>query len=187
MDDNTKINVVNRSKSVVIYYVPDMNNLRREFQSRETKTVPFEELRRLSYLPGGRVILNDYLIIRNEEALKELGLEVEPEYFYEEKDVKRLLTDGSLNEFLDCLDFAPDGVIDLVKQLAVDLPLNDVSKREALKDKLDYDVNKVIELRRMTEEKEQQEAEKQKATRRAAAPVKEGNVQVKPVRRVVKE
>jgi len=36
---------------------------------------------------------------------------------------------GSLDEFLDCLDFAPEGVTDLIKTLAVELPLNDVAKR----------------------------------------------------------
>jgi len=39
------------------------------------------------------------------------------------------MTTGSLDEFLDCLDFAPEGVKDLIKTLSVELPLNDVSKR----------------------------------------------------------
>jgi len=39
------------------------------------------------------------------------------------------MTTGSLDEFLDCLDFAPSVIIDMIKVLAVDLPLNDVSKR----------------------------------------------------------
>jgi hypothetical protein len=65
MDDSTKVKVVNRGRSVVIYYVPDMNNLRREFQAREEKVVPFEELRKLSYIPAGRVILTEHLIVKD--------------------------------------------------------------------------------------------------------------------------
>jgi hypothetical protein len=100
--------------------------------------------------------------------MEELGLEVEPEYYYEEKDVERLLKEASMPEFLDCLDFAPDGVIDLIKQMAVDLPVNDVQKREALRDKFDYDVNKVLEIRKQTLADEQPEVKR--TTRRAAAP-----------------
>jgi len=57
------------------------------------------------------------------------------------------MTGGSLDEFLDCLDFAPSVIIDMIKVLAVELPLNDVSKREAIKDKLGFDVTKAIEIR----------------------------------------
>jgi hypothetical protein len=49
-----------------------------------------------------------------------------------------------MDEWLDCLDFAPDGVLDLVKKLSVDLPLSDYNKRQALKEKLGFDVDKAI-------------------------------------------
>ena len=75
-----------------------------------------------------------------------------------------------MDEFLDCLDFAPQGVIDLIKEYAVTLPLNDVAKREVLLDKFDYDVNKIIEVRRASIEEEEK---KTAQGRRAAVPSKD--------------
>ena len=81
-----------------------------------------------------------------------------------------------MDEFLDCLDFAPQGVIDLIKEYAVTLPLNDVAKREALLDKFDYDVNKIIEVRRASTEEEEK---KTVQGRRAAVPSKEDSAGTK--------
>ena len=171
MDDSTKIKVKNRSHSPVVYIVPDMGNLRREFSGLEEKIVTFEELRKLNGTYGGSVLLREYLVIRDEQAIKQLNFEVEPEYFYTKEDVKRLLTTGSMDEFLDCLDFAPDGVIELIKEYAVTLPLNDVAKREVLLEKYDYDVNKIIEIRRASEIEEE---EKKKASERRAGAASAG-------------
>ena len=51
---------------------------------------------------------------------------------------------GSLDAFLDCLDFAPEGVLQIIKDAAVELPLNDVQKREAIKTKLGFDVSAAV-------------------------------------------
>jgi len=59
---------------------------------------------------------------------------------------------GSLDEFLDCLDFAPEGVKDLIKNLAVDLPLNDVAKREAIFNKLGFNVDNAIRIKKESED-----------------------------------
>ena len=169
MEDSKQIKVKNRSHSPVVYVVPDMNNLRREFSGLEEKIVTFEELRKLNGTIGGHVLLKEFLIVRDDEAIEALGLHVEPEYYYGKDEVIRLLKEGSMDEFLDCLDFAPYGVIDLVKEYAVTLPLNDVAKREALLEKCDYDVNKIIEVRKATLEG-QEEEEKKSTKRRAAVP-----------------
>ena len=107
MEDNAKVKVKNRSHSPVVYVVPDMGNLRREFSGLEEKIITFEELRKLNGTYGGSVLLKDYLVIRDEQAVKDLNFDVEPEYFYSKEDVERILTKGSMDEFLDCLDFAP--------------------------------------------------------------------------------
>ena len=144
MDGNTLIKVANRDSGLVGYVIPDLGNLRRTFEPREEKEISFEELKKLSYLPGGKYILENCLVIKNEEAVSELIGDVELEYFYDEEQVKDLLLNGSYEQFLDCLDFAPDGVIECVKDLAVKLPLNDVSKREAILRKTGFDVNKAV-------------------------------------------
>lgn len=147
MEKNKIIKVANRNSSKVGYKIPELN-IERQFMPRETKdTITFQELESLSFLPGGLKMLKDYLIVKDPEALKELGINVEPEYYYNENDVKRILTQGTLNEFLDCLDFAPDGVLDMIKDLSVSLPLNDMSKREAILNKMNFDVTKAIEIK----------------------------------------
>lgn len=147
MNKNTKIKVLNRDNGAVVYSIPEMNGLRRVFHIGEEKEVTFEQLEKLSYIPGGMELLKDSLIIKdNSEAIKLLLGRVEPEYNYTEEDIIKLMKEGSLDEFLDCLDFAPQGVVDLIKTLSVRLPLNDVSKREAILNKTGFNVDNAIKI-----------------------------------------
>lgn len=157
LDKNTLIKVTNRDNGSVGYNIPDLGNLRRYFEAGETKEVTMEELRKLSYTTGGRVILKDYLLIHNKEAVKELLGEVEPEYYYEEEDVKALLEKGSLDELKDCLDFAPEGTIELVKKVAIETELNDIRKRNAIQESTGFNVSSAIEINNETSEERQEE------------------------------
>lgn len=164
LDKNTIIKVTNRSNGSTGYTIPDLGNLHRSFQSGETKELTMEELRKLSYIPGGMFLLRNNLVLDNPEAIAELLNEVEPEYYYTEEDIKTLLTTGTLAQFEDCLDFAPEGTINLVKKLSVELELNDVSKRKALLEKTGFNVTTAIEANQMDEE-----VVTETKTRRAAA------------------
>ena len=153
MERNTLIKVLNRDNGSVVYSIPEMNGLRRVFQKGETKQVTFEELQKLSYIPGGMELLKDSLVILdNTEARNILLGEVEPEYSYTEDDIINLMKNGSLEQFLDCLDFAPGGVKDLIKSLSVKLPLNDVAKREAIFNKLGFNVDNAIRIQKQVAE-----------------------------------
>ena len=50
------------------------------------------------------------------KALSKLGVSPEIEYFYSDMQIKDLMLKGSDDEFEDCLQFAPDGVKDLLKK-----------------------------------------------------------------------
>ena len=100
--------------------------------------------------------------------------DIQPEYFYEKQQVIQLLKNGSMDEFLDCLDFAPEGVIQLLKNCAVELPLNDVAKREVLLDKLDFDVAKTIDIRKATSQNNSNSSNKA-STRRVVSTEKENS------------
>ena len=63
MDRSTRIKVLNRDNGSVVYSIPEMNGLRRVYQSGETKEVTFEELQKLSYIPGGKELLAESLVI----------------------------------------------------------------------------------------------------------------------------
>jgi len=139
-----KVNVKNRSAGSVVYHVPDLR-VRRDFAPGEIKTVDADELTQLSYTQGGKLILSEYLQILDAPVRKEVTGPVEPEYNFSDEDVKELILTGSLDAFLDALDFAPTGVIDLIKQYAVSLPMADMNKMQAMKEKLGFDVRMAIE------------------------------------------
>lgn len=141
-------NVKNRSTSVVVYRIPELN-IRREFAPGETKRIEFEELEKLTWQPGGRELIANYLQCQEESVTEALNITTENEYYMSEQQVIDLLQNGSLEAFQDALDFAPIGVIDLIKKFAVDLPLNDVQKNEVLKLKTGFDALKAIENQRL--------------------------------------
>lgn len=167
IDKTELIKVTNKGRGIAGYTIPDLGNLYREFMPGETKEITMEELRKLSYVPGGKVMLNNFLLIHNEDAVAELLNEVQPEYYYTETDVKNLLLNGSLDALKDCLDYAPQGTLDLVKKLAVDLELNDVRKREAIKNMIHFDVTRAIEIKRDAES-DTEEKNDSKPARRVA-------------------
>jgi len=146
LKDTDIVSVQNKVNATVVYQVPDLNNLVREFRPGEIKKIPMDELRRLSYDNGGRVTLQQYLFIDNKEAVDELLGETAPEYFYTQDDIKTLLVSGSIEQFEDFLNFAPAGLKDTMKDMAVDIKVNNVKKRELIKEYLGLDVSKAIEL-----------------------------------------
>lgn len=150
MSKNTCL-VKNRGAGHVSYKIPE-DGVRRSFAPGETKEISYAELEKLTFQPGGMVILTNYLQIMEQEAIKNFGIKAEPEYHMSEADVAKLIKTGSLDAFLDALDFAPTGVIDLIKKLSVDIPLVDMNKRKALKEKTGFDVDAA--LRHIEEEKE---------------------------------
>lgn len=135
--------VKNRSASRVGYSIPE-DGIRRTFAPGEVKNITYNELLKLSYQPGGREMMVQFLQILNEAGLDKLNIHAQPEYYMSEQQVVDLLRTGTMDAFLDALDFAPVGVIDLIKKFAVQLPLNDMNKRKALYEKTGFDVTKAL-------------------------------------------
>ncbi len=148
-----KINVKNRSAGNVVYTVPDLK-VRRDFLPGEVKKIDEDELTQLSYSQGGRLLITQYLQILDEPARDEINGPIEPEYNFTDEDVKNLILKGSLDSFLDALDFAPIGVIDLIKKYAVSLPMSDIRKMDALREKTGFDVMSAIKNVEADEEEE---------------------------------
>lgn len=169
IDEKKIVRVTNRDNGHVGYKIPDMNNLVRDFSANETKNITVEELKKLAYISGGPTLIRDYLVIEDPEVVEEILGDVEPEYYYNEEDVKKLLLNGSLDELKDCIEFAPKGTVDLVKQLAVELPVNDITKRKAILDMTGFNVDAAI----MINEETKDEMEDTQRVRRVNEPVKE--------------
>lgn len=171
IEKNTLIKVTNRDNGSVSYSIPDLGNLKRRFMAGETKEVTMEELRKLSYLPGGEAILRKYLLIHNEEAVQELLSDVEPEYYYTKKEITEVLEKGSLDELKDLLDFAPEGTINIAKSVAVETELNDVKKREAILESTGFDVTNAISVNKETSEEMEEEKKERRVKTAETAPV----------------
>lgn len=135
--------IKNRSASVVGYTIPEIN-IRRRFAPGEIKDIPKDEVEKLLFQPGGKELFMDDLQATRKDV-RELGLpEQEPEYYYSHEDIKRIMVSGSLDEFLDLLDFSTDGGISIVKDYATKLPLADMNKIDALKKATGFDAGKAI-------------------------------------------
>ena len=179
--DTDLISVRNRNRGGTGYTLD--NNFHRNFNYGETKKIPFSELKALQYAPGGEEILKDCLVIEDQEALNLLNMKVEPEYFYTEDKIKEVLLNGSYDEFADFLDFAPEGAIEIAKNIAIKEEIPDTKKREMLSKVTGLNINSAIMVNKvMDEEDTEEEAPKQRRvqaeepkteeapTRRAATP-----------------
>lgn len=153
---NETVKVLNRFLGQTTYVIPELH-IRRTFQRGAEQEVPFKELQYLKYQAGGEEMLRNILMIEDEEALEKLVGDVEPEYHYTESDVENLLLNGSLEQLEDALDFAPLGVIELIKEKAVSLKLSDINKRDAIAKKTEFNVTKAINNIELEKKAEQEE------------------------------
>lgn len=182
-DKNRKISVKNRSAATVIITIPN-RHIRVTLQPGQTvNSLTFADIEDFSYQPGGEKMLQEYLQL-GELDIAQLSIgQPQPEYNYSEEDILNLLKPANpdnLDAFLDCLDFAPTGVIDLVKKYAVSLPLTDTRKLEAIKESTGFDAAAAI---RHLEEEKNEGAEEPKAPARRV--VSEPKKTTTPGRRVV--
>lgn len=177
LNNTDKVRVENRANAIVCYRVPESKIIRR-FVAGEVKEIEMGELRQAIQIPGTFRLIESNLIIHNKEAVDELLPNAEPEYFYDKKDVDFLLEQGTLDQLKDALDFAPDGVIELIKERAVKGELNDMRKREAILNATNFNVTKAIEIRYQAEE----DSTPIEAKTRRTTPINESSLEA-PVRR----
>lgn len=161
------VEVKNRNNGYTGYTLT--SGVRRQFNIGETKKIDIEELKELSQMEGGEFLLRNYLIINDKPALEFLNINPEPEYWYDEPEIKKLLEEGSLDQLEDCLNFAPQGVIDMVKDLAVKMEVPDTRKRKMILDKTGFSVDNAINVNKVMNTETEEEAPK--TTERKAAPI----------------
>jgi len=164
MLDTDLVVVRNRNNGTTGYVLPD-SNIRRSFSVNESKKIPLGELKSLQYAPGGSYILDNLLIVESKAALEELNMQVEPEYFYTEKEIKNLLYNADMDAFLDFLDFASEGAIQIAKDIAVNERIPDTRKREALSEKTGFNIDNAINIQKILEVEEEKKEEPKKERR----------------------
>ena len=161
--------VKNRGASTVVYKIPE-DGIRREFKPGQTLSISSEELEKLTYQPGGTLILSQFLQILDLEGIQKANIRTEPEYHMGEAEIAALIKSGSLDAFLDALDFAPIGVIDLIKKMSIDIPMVDIQKRKALKEKTGFDVEAALKHQEEDREDDQKTILKQSNGERRVQP-----------------
>ena len=174
------VEVTNRNNGRTTYTLP--NGLYREFGPKQSRKLELEELKELRDCQGGEYILQNFLIVKDKTALEYLDLNPEPEYFYTEKEITELVDFGSLDQLEDCLNFAPEGVIDLVKDIAIKTELPDTRKRKMIFEKTGFSIDNAIKINQMMETDDSENAEIATTGRKAAPIVSSEPVHI-PVRK----
>lgn len=172
--DEDLIVVRNRNRGGTSYPI-DGNWI--NFEYNQVRKVPFSHLRTLTYTNGGRYLLDHCLVVENEEALKLLNMKVEPEYFYDDNKIKNILFNGSYDEFADFLDFAPDGALEIAKNIAVTEEIPDMKKREMLSERTGLNITSAINVNHAMEEDNNDAVAEAPKQRRVA--IKEDKPEVK--------
>lgn len=172
MEESRMIPVQSRNGGIVFYTIPE-DNIQKIFRGSETKMIHIAELKKLMSIPGGEKTIRADLIIKDRDALVELGISVEPEYFYTEKEILQILETGTLDELEDMLNFAPEGVINMVQQLSVKIELPDTRKRKMILEKTGFNVDGALQIKQIMGEDEEKEKAAAAPTRKATAVKKE--------------
>ena len=165
MNEQKMIAVRNRNNGSTGYTLPD-SNVRRTFSPGEVKKIPFDELQSLQYADGGDYILQNLLVVEDKEALEKLNMNVEPEYFYNEQKIREMLFNAEMDAFLDFLDYAPEGAIEIAKDIAVKEQIPDTRKRKAISNKTGFNIDNAIMINEIMNADDEPKEEEPKKERR---------------------
>ena len=142
--------VINRSDGTVVYSLPEYH-VRRVFNLGESKDIPEEEINALWQDDGGNSLIRNELIVQDEEWVNKNMPNAPIEYFWTVEDVDKCIKEDSLELFEETLEYAPTGVIDLIKSRAWQLPMTDLNKVDALEKKTGFNALKAIEVMKKPE------------------------------------
>lgn len=182
LENTDRVTVRNFTDQRVVYVIPE-KNIRREFMGFESKQIEVGELRELWFKSGGAKLLQDYLAVENRELAKEFDITddlFEHEYSWTQKDIDRVLLEGSEDELADALDYAPRGIVETLIDRAVALRIPNMNKRKLIKQMTSKDISKKIAYAEMLETDDDQETNSAPARRR----VSKTNTQTQNRRRV---
>ena len=151
--DDTKVEVQNMTSGTLSYRLP--SGPYRLFSNNMRMTVTAGELRELATTQGGRVLLQSHLSVHNPELAREFGVDEDTvEYTWTEEDIRRVLTEGDMDELLDALDFAPEGIVEELARKAVEWKIPDNNKIKAISEATNLDIASQIRNQEQIEQKD---------------------------------
>lgn len=167
-DLTRKVAVKSRSRGKVVYKIDALRISRTWNRPGDIINIPIDELIELKTVRGGKVLLDKYLIIEDEEAKALLyDYELPPEYDYGEVEVDYLLHKGTNEQLMDALDYAPEGVLFMIKSMAIKNKPDTTAKVEAINKKFNIDLMSIIKNAEIDES-----VEEEVITPRRSEPVK---------------
>lgn len=164
---NKLIKVLNRSDGTVTYHLPELNNTRRVFNLGESKDISEKELNALFQMNGGAELIRHFLMVEDREWVKKT-FDAPIEYFWGYDEVKKCLLEDDVELFSETLDYAPQGVIDIIKLLSWQLPVKDLNKIHIIMEKLGFDVLGAIEVMKKPSDKPTKETKQGRRRREEA-------------------
>ncbi len=146
LNDTDRVKVRNLTDQYVIYRDPD-TNYRVEFQPHQERELQVGGLRKYFTMKGGRIILQNYLSVENDELRDEFEIPADQvEYDWDRDKIVSVLLNEDIAVLKDALDFGPDGIKDQIASLAVELRIPDNNKREAISNALGISITNKINL-----------------------------------------
>jgi len=138
--------VMNRDTGQTGYSLPELN-IRRVFNVGEIKELKEEEILALYNTDAGRLMLSHILQVQNKEfVIKNIWPDAPIEYFWTKEQIIKCLMEDSPELFAETLDYAPEGVINILKDLAWRTPITDLNKVQIMRQKLGFDPIKAHEV-----------------------------------------
>ena len=168
--DDEQVTVENMTNIQVGYILPSSGVIRR-FLPKVKATVNAGELRELSYQNGGLDLLQKDLRVNNRQLAAEFGVDddvYDHEYSWTTKEVDACLNDPDINVLLDALDFAPEGIVESLKNRAVELEIADTNKLKAIGEKTHCDLAAIIKNKHAYDDANEEKAETKAKTRRVS-------------------
>lgn len=143
-----------------------LNGVSRHFAPHQVINITAGELRELTYERGGLILLQNYLQVGNKKLAQEFGISDDMvEYNWTEKNIIDALTTSDIDILLDALDFAPDGIVEELKNKAIELEISDNNRINAINKRLGVDINQIIKNRHVYDDDTTETAEKPKQRR----------------------
>lgn len=145
LDGNTEIMVDNMCGHRIGIFLQSSNQ-RRYFEPNVLMPMKVSEIRELNWQSGGNYMLLNQLRINNKDLAFEIGVPQDmKEYWWKEEDIRKALTTDPIEVLLDALDFGPEGIIEQLKNQAIQLEISDNRRIKAIQERTGADISAIIE------------------------------------------
>lgn len=155
MEKKKMVEVLSIGRGMVGYIAEGTGARRKWYKSGVSKQVPIEELMMLMNSQGGEVLLTRYLLIKDPEVRKILGLPLDKEKTMDKTDMVNVLN-GSIEDLKEIVKKMYPENVEVLADLAIELEIDHMGKINFLKEKTGIDIYRQIQ------EKKEESKEKYK-------------------------